>query len=58
MTKKDCVAMAGIVCDLADHSYTNAWEIAERMADYFETVNPRFDRATFFEACGLVGVVI
>lgn len=28
-------------------------ELADRLANYFASVNPRFDRDRFFAACGL-----
>ena len=56
MTKKDFQAFADIINKLIDDYYSAAWRVAEDMADYFETRNPRFDRGRFFEACGLMAV--
>lgn len=57
MTSKDFEAIAAI---MADHTpvqgeavdITHA-DTCAALADYFESVNPRFDRPRFMVACGL-----
>lgn len=57
MTKKHFIAIANIIkCELEKwqaeslHAHYNA-SMAEKIADYFETVNPLFDRERFMNAC-------
>ena len=61
MTKKHYEAIAAILEKYrnaplyeADYSdYRTAEHIAAELADYFATDNPRFDRARFWQACGI-----
>jgi hypothetical protein len=44
----------GPASDRRDVGYESALdEVAGRLATYFATDNPRFDRARFLDACGL-----
>lgn len=50
MSKEDYIAIAAIFKtepDLSNVGY------AKRLADYFQTQNPRFDREVFLGACGV-----
>ena len=53
MTKKHYEAIADCIefrlCAKDNHPH----EIAKRLADYFQTDNPKFDRARFLQACGI-----
>ena len=52
MTKKHYEAIASILA--IDTGYTREVAIiAERLADYFASDNPRFDRVRFLTACGI-----
>jgi hypothetical protein len=60
MTKKDFEAIAAIIknrlewADPVEYGVISGIKLTARdMADYFETVNPRFDRDRFIAACGL-----
>jgi hypothetical protein len=63
MTKRHFEAIARIFAlragfDMSTIDYDNGYNtavarLANDMADYFETENPRFDRDRFMEACGL-----
>lgn len=57
MTRKDFEAIAAIMADhtpvqgeAVDITYTDT---CVALADYFQQVNPRFDRSRFMVACGL-----
>lgn len=50
MSRKHYVAIARAV-DLAD----NKVDVAYNLASIFANDNPRFDRARFLEACGVLG---
>ena len=58
MTKKHYEAIAGILryhletYDVVT-SYPEMVKIAESLAGYFESDNPRFDRVRFLKACGI-----
>lgn len=63
MTRKDFVAIAAILNDAREDAMVleaigngggaaSTLEIATGLANYFETVNPRFDRERFLTACG------
>lgn len=49
MKKKHYDAIAAIVKKYERHA---EW-IPEKLADYFEVENPKFQRAKFMEACGV-----
>lgn len=64
LTKKDFKAVAEIIAInhnphlgiggmWRDGRDSAAESIAEEMADYFATQNPRFDQGKFLKACGL-----
>ena len=61
MTKKHYEAIASILErmhpdeDSLSYQYelSRFTELAERLADYFATDNPRFDRVRFLTACGI-----
>lgn len=57
MSRKDFEAMAAAIKNnlIADGGVADeqAFQIASDMADYFESVNSRFDRTRFMDACGL-----
>ena len=65
LTKKDFKAVAEIIKNshrafedidssfYAGGRFDGAEIIADKMADYFATQNPRFDRNQFMQACGL-----
>ncbi|KKN71231.1 hypothetical protein LCGC14_0422740 [marine sediment metagenome] len=65
LTKKDFKAVAEIIktviggksdCTNFEIGWHGATEdIAEHLADYFITQDPRFDREQFMKACGLGG---
>lgn len=65
MTKKHYEAIADVVCRInleysgntTIHKYvrTSNRVTARRLADYFATDNPRFDRDKFLTACGIEG---
>lgn len=61
MTKKHFEGVAAVIKESVDkcpnvHGHTYHHEIADGLADYFEEVNPRFDRDRFMVATGTVGV--
>lgn len=53
LTKKHYEAIADCIeyrlCAKDNHPH----KIAERLADYFATENPKFNRAMFLQACGI-----
>ena len=62
LTKKDFEAVAEIIAE--DYACYNGpggagicgdvlADISDKLADYFATQNPRFDRERFMKACGL-----
>jgi len=64
ITKKDFKTVAGIIRDSLPQDKTSQndylcgkrdalWWVADDLADYFTTQNPRFDRSRFIKACGL-----
>ena len=62
LTKKDSKAVAEIIKSLCDwrttHNHPDSYyygvrDVAEKLADYFTTQNPRFDHDQFMKACGL-----
>lgn len=65
MTKKHFEAIAAIILDerpatlwgmtddYSDGNRDGIKTIAERLADYFATENPQFNRARFLAACGV-----
>lgn len=55
MTKKHYAAIAAIMSEVHDdYRFDGAVDaMARRMADYFKSENPRFDRDRFIAACGL-----
>lgn len=57
MTKKHYEAIArifrGIELDTDGFIETHYENIVSRLADYFESENPRFDRDKFLSACGV-----
>ena len=62
LTKKDFKAVAEIIESLCDwrttHKHPDSYyygvrDAVEKLADYFATQNPRFDRQKFLDACGL-----
>ena len=63
MTKKHYEAIAAIIASTRNnatlypsngHARGETLEVtASRLADYFTTDNPRFDRARFLQACGV-----
>lgn len=57
MTKKDFIALANMIKDADDLEYFNGAygknSFAESLADYCATKNPRFNRSTFLDACGV-----
>lgn len=60
LTKKHFKAIAEIIRTSRDViiTYTSnkpiaECDVAEHLADYFATQNPRFDRQKFLDACGL-----
>lgn len=65
MTRKDYVKVAQAIREMGEHNavdltWSEGWHaarssFAQRMAGIFQTDNARFDRARFFEACGLPG---
>ena len=58
MTRKDFEAIASAIRTAVgvDSAWTDAAEsIASELADYLATTNPRFDRARFLKACGVIG---
>lgn len=65
MTRKDYVALAKAINDTGSHqsvdeTYREGWQgatssVAHRIANVLGADNARFDRARFFEACGLPG---
>lgn len=52
MTKKHFEAIAEVIKNTLVSDRREA--TATAMADYFETVNPRFNRDQFLTACGIV----
>jgi len=62
MTKKHYEAIAVILAkyqsaplyELDYSDYRTAEHIANELSDYFATENPKFDRARFLQACGIV----
>lgn len=57
MTRKDFEAIAAIISTVKERKNTfEAWEainsLTDELSDFFETVNPQFDRDRFFTACG------
>ena len=58
MSRKDYVAVAAIIraeilCYIGTQAEVAAVTIGKRMADYFQSDNPRFDRKKFLAACGI-----
>lgn len=58
MTKKDYVLIAGVMAKTLPLNPTAAGtialrEFASRLSDELERENPRFDRDTFYDACGI-----
>lgn len=65
MTRKHFIAIADRFRDIFDGNSPNSnanfiagyargiEDAANEMADYFETVNPNFDRQRFLTACGM-----
>jgi len=55
MTKKHFEAIAAIISEVHDdYRFDGAVDAtARRMADYFKTQNPNFNRDRFLAACGL-----
>lgn len=62
MTKKHFEAIARIVSKYIDPDAAAGYDdgvsagasfVAEEMADYFEIINPNFNRAQFLTACGI-----
>ena len=53
MTKKDFEAIARIFASHPAIASSEVKSIGYHMADYFGTVNPRFDRARFLKAAGI-----
>ena len=65
LTKKDFKAVARIIKNYLPIGHITASEVSantireknkvvvKKLADYFATQNPRFDRERFFIACGL-----
>lgn len=51
MTRKHFQMMTDSLKAISDKK--KKLELAEKAADFFAKVNPRFDRARFFKACGL-----
>lgn len=51
MTKKHFEAIAAVLKDAKDATNGQSY-IAGRLADYFASQNPRFDKARFLRACG------
>ena len=57
MTRKDYQAVATLLDQLRnDCDNCTLEEVARGLARIFAADNPRFDRARFFEACGIEGV--
>lgn len=56
MTKKHFEAIAAILSEVHDdYRHDGAVDaMASRMADYFKSQNPRFDRDQFLAACGVI----
>lgn len=57
MTRKDYELIAGVFAGFAqmvDINETIGADIAEDLADEFEAENPRFNRARFLKACGVI----
>ena len=54
MTKKDFEAIAEILnnVDYSNPEHSRLF-IVEKLADYFSTVNDKFDRERFLKACGV-----
>jgi len=58
VTKKDFKAIAEIIKNKTSHVnpqllFIPTIDLARKLADYFATQNPRFDRQKFLDACGL-----
>jgi len=53
MTKKHYEAIAIIIQPLTTWNEKDAQYIANELADYFQTDNPKFNRTRFLEACGV-----
>ena len=55
MTKKHYERIAAIlhIARTSVPKHNHEWWIAENLADYFATDNPKFDRARFLQACGI-----
>ena len=56
LTKKDFKAIAEIIKTSFDGDSATEFELpalAEHLADYLATKNPKFDREKFMKACGL-----
>lgn len=49
MTRKHFEAIAAIINSNADYQVQ---DVAEELASYFKSENPRFDRDRFMTACG------
>lgn len=52
MTRKDFVVIAESIFQSVSTD-DDRKELADRLANYFASVNARFDRDRFFAACGL-----
>jgi hypothetical protein len=60
MTRKDYQLIANVFNDLAqviELKGTVAENLIKMLADDLQADNPRFDRARFIKACGLVEVI-
>ena len=58
MTKKDYIALANIIKELRKTAYTESRalilnRVTDKLADYCELDNPRFDKDTFIKATQL-----
>lgn len=53
MTRKHFEELAAIVRRSTQPSSIERITVAEELAEFCATQNPRFDRGRFFEACGL-----
>ena len=51
LAKKHYKAIAKIIKQNRQKNDTASWRMIEHLADYFETVDLRFDRQRFIETC-------
>ena len=53
LTRKHFKAVAKIVSETANKAYQTTYtkDLTERLADYFATQNPQFDREWFMATC-------